>query len=343
MYMCHPPPRYEVHRHPIIRFTVHGLCSSSGRARSDFQVELVTTVDGLVTLVKSVYGVLNKHHKLNESYRNLHWRLHFQGDVFTLAEPEIHHFHLLPQPIRDGQMGWFEGSNASFRFSVDTVYAGDICPSKLIEFPKISLLPSPPSSPKSTLSSDLRVEPKLKEGWLSEDMKSKSKDFRQRFKIFMSGANVWTKDVNGDYFRDRPKPPKWEANETAILSLLISSGCKFQESWLKILQYCFVTRSEVGTSQQWYKVRKRQKVALDASSSASEPSNKEDMMNEVERLCLAHLHQLLEVDVPELGEHPLKRKLPAVLSEKVYGNGSIDNSQYHEDHSETNLIKRRRI
>jgi hypothetical protein len=295
MYYQYRQP-YEVVKHPICRFLVQGLSSNKGRAKNDFHVDVVLTVDGLLTLVKSVFGVLNKHHRISETYRSLRWRLHFHGDVFTLADPDIHSFRLLQYPLRNGQTGWFEGSNASFRFSVLSVQSGEICSSKLACYPKILVAPSPTQNRSFT--------PEMREDWLSEELKVRAKDHHRRFREYMSGANVWNQDASGDYFRDRPKPPKWTPQEEDILALLIHSGYKFQESWLSILQYCFVNRSEVGTAQQWYKVRKRQF----SDSSHSDQSPKEDMIMEAKSLCLDHLELQLKARVPELGEHPLKRK-----------------------------------
>jgi hypothetical protein len=287
---------YEVIKHPICRFFVQGIC---GGAKSDFHVDLVLSVDGLLTLIKSVYGLLNKHQKTPDTYRSFNWRLHFHGAVFTIEDPDIHHFHLLQHPIRNGQTGWFEGSNINFRFSVVSVYAGEICPSKLSYYPKIYVLKT-----QSSFTSE------MKEDWLSDELKGNAKDFHRRFREYMSGANVWNQDASGDYFRDRPKPPKWTSQEDEILSLLVHSGYKFQESWQCFLQYSFLNRSEVGTAQQWYKVRKRQLSDISSDSDQS----KGDMIIQAKQLCMDLMEQHLKVGVPELGDHPLKRK-NLVLSE----------------------------
>jgi hypothetical protein len=261
------------------------------------------SVDGLLTLIKSAYGVLNKHNKTYDTYRSLSWRLHFHGDVHTLADPGIHHFHLLQHQLRNGQTGWFEGSNASFRFSVVEVHAGEISPNKLSHYPKIAVARTPRS-----------FSPVLKDDWLSSELKVRATEFRHEFKEYMGGANIWGRDASGDYFRHQPNPPKWTPKEEGILSVLVLSGYKFQESWLGILQYAFVKRSEVGTAQQWYKVRKKQ-----VSDSSDREHSKEDMIVQAKHSCLDLLQGYLKAGVPQLPDHPLKRK-NEVLAESFGSN-----------------------
>lgn len=290
---------YETVKHPVCRFFVQGLSSSKGRAKSDVYVDLVLNVDGLLSLIRAVYDLMNQYFKTEESYRATNWRLHFHGDVFTIADPDIHHFHLLQYPIRNGQTGWFEGCNINFRFSILSVFAGETCSSKLDSYPRVYIGKS-----RGTLSAD------IKEDWLSDEMKNNAKDFHRRYRDYMAGANVWNQDASGAYFRDRPKPPKWTPTEEKILSLLVQSGHKFQESWQNILQFCFLNRSEVGTSQQWYKVRKRELSDLSSESDQS----REDLVVHAKQLCRDLMEKHFKLGVPELGEHPLKRKNP-ILSE----------------------------
>lgn len=303
------PPRTEPLRHPVCRFLVQGLCSNVGRAKNDFFIDLVLSVDGLLTLVKSVYGILKRHRKLEESYRNLHWRIHFQGDVLTLADPEIHSFCLLKYAVGNGQSGWFEGSNASFRFSVFDIHTGEICPSRIGLYPKIEVATS--HHLQTSTSTLIQYTALMKDDWLSQERKSDAQDYNKRFRNFMSGANVWSQNASGDFFRDRPKPPKWTLKEERVLLCLIQSGCKFQESWQNILQHAFVNRSEVGTAQQWYKIRKRQSHSV--SKESTEHSNECDrLIVEAKVLCTEILEKHLMSGVPELGDHPQKRKAEVI-------------------------------
>jgi hypothetical protein len=301
-------------RHSVSRFLVQGLRSNNGRAKNDFYIDLVMSVDGLLTLVKSVYGILKRHRKLDESYRNLGWRLHFHGGVYTLADPEIHSFHLLKYAIRKGQSGWFEGSNATFRFSVVAIHPGEIGEGQIANFPKIEVAPVCPRTPSPTLIMK-KFTSLMKDDWLSDDRKADALRYSKRFRDFMSGANVWSQDASGDYFRDRPKPPKWTEKEERALLCLIQSGFKFQESWQKILQHAFVTRSEVGTAQQWYKIRKRECKFTNCSNELTDPTRQNYMIVEAKSICTEILEEHLSCGVPELGEHPLKRK-EAVLAER---------------------------
>lgn len=303
-------------RHSVSRFLVQGLRSNDGRAKNDFYVDLVMSVDGLLTLVKSVYGILKRHRKLEESYRNLGWRLHFHGGVYTLADPEIHSFHLLKYSIRMGQTGWFEGSNATFRFSVVTILPGEIGEGQIANFPKIEIAPISSSRTESPPPLIMKKYTALmKDDWLSDDRKADALRYSKQFRDFMSGANIWSQDASGDYFRDRPKPPKWTGNEERVLFCLIQSGFKFQESWQKILQHAFVTRSEVGTAQQWYKIRKREGKGGISSKEVTDPSRQNQMIMEAKSICTEILEERLRCGVPALGEHPLKRKA-AVLAER---------------------------
>ena len=299
---------YSNTRHSVSRFLVQGLRSNNGRAKNDFYVDLVMSVDGLLTLVKSVYGILKRHRKLDESYRNLGWRLHFHGGVYTLADPEIHSFHLLQYALREGQSGWFEGSNATFRFSVVAIHPGEIGEGQIANFPKIEVAPVSSRTESPTLIMK-KYTALMKDDWLSDERKAEALRYSKQFRDFMSGANVWCQDASGDFFRDRPKPPKWTEKEERVLFCLIQSGFKFQESWQKILQHAFVTRSEVGTAQQWYKIRKREsKVGVSSKEWADDPSRQNHMIVEAKSICTEILEEHLRCGVPELGEHPLKRK-----------------------------------
>jgi len=298
----------------VCRFLVQGLCSSRGRTKSDFHVDLVLSVDGLLSLIKAIYGILNKHHKILDHYRSLHWRVHFHGDVYTLSDPEIHHFHLLKHPLANGQSGWFEGSNASFRFTVVQAVSNEICPSKLCDYPRISLLPSQP----------VAFTEEMKDDWLSDRLKIQAHDYRIQFREFMGGANVWQKDECGEYYRDRPRSPKWSIAEEKIMALLIHAGCKFQESWLNVLRHAFVKRSEAGTAQQWYKIRKKQKNGTDSSD--SENSGGDGALAQVKTMSLNFLEKQLKEGVPELGEHPLKRTV-SDLDENGQGYHDLSSSK----------------
>ena len=304
----HPTKEEPLVRHSVGRFLVQGLRSHNGRAKNDFYMDLVMSVDGLLTLVKSVYGILKRHRKLDESYRNLGWRLHFHGGVYTLADPEIHSFHLLQYAIREGQSGWFEGSNATFRFSVVAIHRGEIGEEQIANFPKIEVVAPISSCSEAPASIMKKYTALMKDDWLSDDRKADALHYSTQFRDFMSGANVWSQDASGDYFRDRPKPPKWTDKEERVLFCLIQSGFKFQESWQKILQHAFVTRSEVGTAQQWYKIRKRDSKSCVSSKELTDPSRQNRMIVEAKSICTEILEEHLRCGVPELGEHPLKRK-----------------------------------
>ncbi len=327
MYLdCHAPSS-EPSGHPVCRFLVQSLCSSRGRAKNDFYVDLVLSVDGLLTLVKSVYGILKRHRKLEESYRNLHWRLHFHGDVFTLADPEIHNFCLLKYGLRNGQSGWFEGSTSSFRFSIFDMHAGEISHSLVSSYPKIELAATPRAG--KCLLMVTSYTSLMKDDWLSDERKEYARHFKKRFRGFMSGANVWSQNATGEIFRDRPKPPKWTEREEQVLICLIHAGSKFQESWQNVLQHAFVNRSEVGTAQQWYKIRKRLKNNTTSRESTGE-SNEREMIIEAKAICTMILEDHLKAGVPELGEHPHKRKVDVV-------------SESQESSSLSSLSKRRKV
>jgi hypothetical protein len=306
-YHHHPHlQRHNAFKHPICRFLIQGLSSSNGRSKSDFHVDLVLSVDGLLTLVKSVYGVLNTQFRSHETHRGFHWRLHFQGEVYRFSDPDIHHFDLLRQPLRSGQTGWFEGSTASFRFSIVNTHMGEICSTRLVQYPKISVVVPP-----------RELTPEMKADWLSDEMKLRAKDFNFRCKKYnMNGANIWNQDAAGDYFRDTPKPTKWTKFEEDILSLVVRSGHKFQESWNNILQYCLLSRSEVETSQQWYKQRKR--LSLDVSD--SDDDSKGGFILEAKRLGSILQQAHLKAGVPEHREHPLRKR------NHVLGEASKSNS-----------------
>ena len=181
----------------------------------------------------------------------------------------------------------------NFRFSVASVYSGEICASKLAYYPKIYVVKS-----QSIYTSE------MKDDWLSDELKEEAKDFHRRYREYMNGANVWNQDASGEYFRDRPKFPKWTSKEDEILARLVHSGFKFQESWQCILRFCLLNRSEVGTAQQWYKVRKRQ--LLDTLSDSDQ--SREDMIVQAKEASIDLLEKHLKAGVPELGDHPLKRK-----------------------------------
>lgn len=315
----HYQPRADLERHPVCRFLVQSLCSSKGRAKNDFYIDLVWSVDGILTLVKSVFGILKKHQKLEESYRTLHWRLHFQGDVFTLADPETHHFQLLRYALQDGQIGWFEGSNASFRFTVLHSHLEEICPSRIGKYPKIDVVGMLRTRP-ALATTFQTFTASMKDDWLSDGLKIQAQEFQKKFRKFMGGANVWNQNATGDFFRDRPKPPKWIEKEEEVIACLIQSSIKFQEAWQNILRYAFVNRSEVGVAQQWYKLRKRSNGR--PLESPLDPSCTESMLIvQAKALCSEILQDHLRTGVPELGEHPRKRKVEEV-SESHDSSGS---------------------
>jgi hypothetical protein len=315
MYLEYYEPRIELERHPVCRFLIQSLCSSKGRAKNDFYIDLVSSVDGLLTLVKSVYGIVKKFQKLEESYRTLHWRLHFQGDVFTLADPETHHFNMLRYALQDGQSGWFEGSNASFRFTVLHTHLSEICPSRIGNYPKIEVVKRFRTLPANT-SIPSTFTDLIKDDWLTDEQKTQGQDFNKRFREFSSGANVWNQNATGDFFRDRPKPPKWTEQEEEVIACLIQSDFKFQESWQNILRHAFVNRSEVGAAQQWYKLRKRSKeTALESLDSSTACM----LIIRSKALCSDILENHLKTGVPELGEHPQKRKAEEVSESQDSG------------------------
>ena len=332
MYCDYYQPPTEVIWHPVCRFSIQNLCSRKGRAKNDFQVDLVLTVDGLLTLVKSAYRILRRHQKLEENFRNLHWRIHFQGEVFTLADSEVHHFNLLRYPLHDGQSGWFEGSNASFRFTVTQAMVDEICPSKIVNYPKMDVVEA--VRPRTTAVAVAKsFTPSMKEDWLSADSKAQAQDFNHKFREYMSGANVWSQNATGEFFRDRPKPPKWSTKEEDVLLSLIRAGCKFQESWQSILRHAFINRSEVGVAQQWYKIRKR--ASNDASLDLSDRSSDSKLIVEAKTLCSEILEDHLRAGVPELGDHPLKRKLSGEITSESQESISLGNT--------SSMLKKRRV
>jgi hypothetical protein len=324
MHLGYYEPRTDLERHPVCRFQIQSLCSSKGRAKDDFYIDLVWSVDGLLTLVKSVYGILKKFQKLDESYRTLHWRLHFQGDVFTLADPETHHFHLLRYALQDGQSGWFEGSNSSFRFTVLHTHLAEICPSRIGNYPKIEVVERLRTQPANNSITTRTFTDLMKDDWLSEEQKVQAQDFNKRFREFMSGANVWNQNATGDVFRDRPKPPKWSEKEEEVILCLIQSGFKFQESWQNILRHAFVNRSEVGVAQQWYKLRRRGK---ERSSESLNSLTACMLIVRSKALCIEILGNHLKTGVPELGEHPQKRKIEEVSESHDSGSTEFAYSQ----------------
>lgn len=329
--------RIEIVRHPVCRFLIQGLCSKKGRAKNDFHIDLVLSVDGLLTLVKSVYGILKKNQELDESYRTLHWRLHFHGDVFTLADPEIHHFLLLHFPICNGESGRFEGSNASFRFTVMDVHAVEICPSQIENYPRIEMIKTFKEAPSPTMVC-AAFTGLMKDDWLCHERKAQARDFCIKFREFMGGANVWSQDASGEYYRDRPKPPKWSSKEEQVLRYLILSGYKFQESWQNIMQYAFVNRSEAGTAQQWYKVRSREGNASRPALEARDRASEGECIKKAKSLCSEILASHLKAGIPKLGQHPQKRTSGDVA---VDGGGSEESLV--DVRSSVSLPKRRKV
>jgi len=313
MYIERYETRNALVKYPVCRFVVQSLNTLRGRAKSDFHIDLVLSVDGLLTLVKSVYGILKKHQQFAESYRTFNWRLHFHGDVFTLADPDIHHFHLLRYPIYNGQSGWFEGSNVSFRFSVTDVHAAEIFPSQIGSYPRIKVVAQHQTLPPSAqgMFTDL-----MEDDWLSDESKIQAREFSNSFREYLGGANVWRQDTFGEFYRDRPHPAKWSKSEEDVLILLIQSGYKFQESWLNVLHYAFLNRSEVGTARQWYKIRRRENMAGSLESNDKEKRDGNCVVK-AKALCSKILESHLRAGVPELGEDPRKRKLVTESSEST--------------------------
>jgi hypothetical protein len=247
----------------------------------------------------AVYGVLNKNSIEKESYRCVKWRINFGGVSFGICDTEIHHFKLLQNPLRDGQTGWFRGASVSFRFSVESACTKEISSGMLSSYPKIQVIRRG-TSLSSFMSND----------WLLADKRARALQFRQDFREYLDGANVWNKDRSGGYFRDRPKASKWTSEEDDILYPLIKSGNTFQECWKSILQYGFVNRSEVGTSQEWYKIRKN-RTSLQIDHDPSKP----ELIVKAKRRCAELLEKHLQAGIPVLGKHPLSETDGDVLAE----------------------------
>jgi hypothetical protein len=273
----HPLAREDNGNHQVCRFIVQGLASRRGRARSDFHVDLLTSVDGLLTLVMAVYGVLNKNGVEKESYRCVKWRLNFGGVSFGLCDAEIHHFDLLRNSLQDGQTGWFKGASVSFRFSVASACREEISSTMLSSYPKIQVIRRGTSFSSS-----------MNHDWLSADKRARALQFRQDFREHLDGANVVL-----------PKAPKWTSAEDDILYRLIKSGNTFQECWKSILQYGFVNRSEVGTSQEWYKIRKN-RIAPQMDQDPSKP----EFIVKAKMRCAELLEKHLQSGIPILEKHP---------------------------------------
>ena len=295
----HPLARENNGNHQVCRFIVQGLASRRGRARSDFHVDLLTSVDGLLTLVMAVYGVLNKNSIEKESYRCVKWRLNFGGVSFGLCDANIHQFKLLRDPLRDGQTGWFKGASVSFRFSVESACTKEIPSSMLSTYPKIKVIRQGTSFSSS-----------MSQNWLSADKRARALQFRQDFREYLDGADVWNKDCSGGSSRDRPKAPKWTSEEDDILYPLTKSGNTFQECWKSILQYGFVNRSEDGTSKEWYKIRNNR-----ISPQMDQYSFKPEFIIKAKRRCAELLEKHLQAGIPVLRKHPLSESNEDVLED----------------------------
>jgi hypothetical protein len=282
----HRLAREDNGNHQVCRFIVQGLASRRGRARSDFHVDLLTSVDGLLTLVMAVYGVLNKNSIEKESYRCVKWRLNFGGVSFGLCDAEIHQFKLLQNSLRDGQTGWFKGASVSFRFSVESACTKEISSGMLSSYPKIQVIRR-----GTSLSSSMN------HNWLSADKRARALQFRQDFREYLDGANA-------------SKALKWTSEEDDILYPLIKSGNKFQECWKSILQYGFVDRSEVGTSQEWYKIRMNR-----TSPQMDQDPSKPELIVKAKRRCAELLEKHLQAGIPVLGKNPLSETDGDVLAE----------------------------
>ena len=204
----------------------------------------------------------------------------------------------------NGQKGWFQGKFVSFRFHVASANLTMIPSFKVPSFPRIRIAPAEGKELNSQSSNQIVFSPLMQDDWLSTEKKAESLKFRQDFREYMDGANIWNKDWLGNYFRDRPKPPKWTEEEDKILSLLIRAGYKLQDSWRCILQYGFVNRSLVGTSQQWYKIRRSKLSQPDPSTESS--LAKPELVMEAKRRCHQLMENHLRTGVPTLGKHPLE-------------------------------------
>jgi hypothetical protein len=295
----HPLAREENGNHQVCRFIVQGLVSRRGRARSDFHVDLLTSVDGLLTLVMAVYGVLNKNSTEKESYRCVKWRLNFDGVSFGLCDADIHQFQLLQSPLRDGQTGWFKGASVSFRFSVERACTKEISSGMISSYPKIQVI-----------RRGISFSSSMDHDWLSADKRARALQFRQDFREYVDGANIWKKEWSGDYFRDHPKAHTWTSEEDDILYRLIKSGNTFQDCWKSILQYGFVNRSEVGTSQEWYNIRKNR-----TSPQIDQDPSKPELIVKAKRRCAELMEKHLQAGIPVLGKHPSSETDGDVLTE----------------------------
>jgi hypothetical protein len=237
------PPRTEYVQHPVCRFLVQSLCCSKGRAKSDFFVDLVLSVDGLLILVKSVYGVLKNCQRLDESYRTLQWRLHFQGNVFTLADPEVHHFRFTT--LHDGQTGWFEGSTVSFRFTVFETHVSDICASQVGTYPRIEVAPHQTGESPITSTGD-HFNP-LKDDLISEEPKTRSLESRKTKKNIGEESSYETH--------------RWTTREDCVVTNLTESGFTLEESCQENHQFVFIKKTKSVAAKQRNKLSRVEQVS----------------------------------------------------------------------------------
>lgn len=217
---------------------------------TDFFVDVVLSVDGLLTLIKSVYGILRKYQGLEESYRNPHWRLHFQGNVLTLMDPEIHSFAFLQYALQNGQAGWFEGSNSSFRFKVFNTHIDEICPSLIGKYPRVEVAIKTREQRESCLT------PELCDDWISPKMKANACYLRSSYAYDeANGENFCESHESDSQICDSNSFSKWTSSEKHILSLLLQTGNSFEDCWTSILQYTFIAKSKKDTAEQWQQLR----------------------------------------------------------------------------------------
>jgi hypothetical protein len=227
----HSAQRWENFQLPVCRFLVQSVSCTKGRSKRDFYVDLVLAVDGLLTLIKSVYGILKKSQRMDETYRSLHWRLHFQGEVFTLADPEVHHFRFTN--VCKGQTGWFEGSKVSFRFTVLDTHSSEICSNRVGSYPRIEV------APHHIIGESTSV---VDQFWISDEEKMKSLE---------------SCDDSQDSMNDTGPTVLCKAHrctaEDLVTTDLTHPHVSFKDSCKVILQYAAINGTKPVTAIPWEK------------------------------------------------------------------------------------------